>query len=120
MSIYAPRMHVDTRQLSFHILLPDSPLVKLGGNMLAPDASAEQIAIADLDWVIVPALYLTSEGGRLGSGYGYYDRSFAFKENQKAVKPILLGVAYQQPLSYDFQLQAWDVCCDQIICIDPH
>ena len=58
-------------------------------------------------------------GYRLGSGQGYYDRSFAFKKNDARIKPQLIGVAYRSSIVCEWSPQAWDVPCDHCIWVDP-
>lgn len=54
---------------------PDTPLVTTRGSLqeIAPNA-AEPIALAQIDFCLVPGLLFDPYGTRLGYGAGYYDR----------------------------------------------
>lgn len=68
-----------------------------------------------LDLVLVPLLAFDRNGNRLGTGGGYYDRGFAFLQEQaRPTEPLLVGIAYgfqELPL---IDAQAWDVPLDYI------
>jgi len=64
--------------------------------------------------VLLPLLGFTRNGDRIGTGGGWYDRSFAFRRNAQA-PPLLIGVGFacQQIDAYD--AQEWDVPLDAIV-----
>lgn len=72
---------------------------------LAPDA---------LDVVLLPLLGFTRNGHRIGTGGGWYDRSFSFRHDSP-VPPLLIGVGFvcQQVDAYD--AQEWDVPLDAVV-----
>lgn len=54
----------------------------------------KMIPYDELDLVLLPLVGFDLQGGRLGMGGGYYDRTFSFlKENRN--KPYLVGLAYE-------------------------
>jgi 5-formyltetrahydrofolate cyclo-ligase len=73
---------------------------------------------AALDLVLLPLLAFDRQGNRLGSGAGYYDRSFAFlREVARPARPLLVGVGYHfqevpalvpQPLDVSLDFVATD------------
>lgn len=66
-----------------------------------------------LDLVLVPLLGFDRRGNRLGYGGGYYDRSFAFLNEQvRPTEPLLVGVAYAFQELPEVEEQAWDVPLD--------
>jgi len=72
-----------------------------------------------LDLVLTPLVGFDAQGGRLGMGGGFYDRSFAFlRRRQCWRKPRLLGVAFDQQEvdpSSGLQQQAWDVPLNGVV-----
>ena len=68
-----------------------------------------------IDLVLVPLLGFDRRGQRLGYGGGYYDRSFAFLNEQvRPTEPLLVGIAYafqELPLLEEAD---WDVPLDFI------
>ena len=68
-----------------------------------------------LDLVLVPLLAFDRNGNRLGTGGGYYDRGFAFLQEQaRPTEPLLVGVAYAFQELPQIDAQAWDVPLDYI------
>jgi 5-formyltetrahydrofolate cyclo-ligase len=68
-----------------------------------------------LDLVLVPLLGFDRRGHRLGYGGGYYDRSFAFLNEQvRPTEPLLVGVAYAFQELESIHDEAWDVPLDFI------
>lgn len=81
--------------LVFHLHVPGEPLVENDWGVLEPNPNAEQIPIADIDLMLVPALALDLRGYRLGYGKSFYDRVLPQLAHGRAV-----GIVY------DFQLLA--------------
>lgn len=66
-----------------------------------------------LDLVLVPLLGFDRRGNRLGHGGGYYDRSFAFLNEQvRPTEPLLVGIAYAFQELPEVDQEAWDVPLD--------
>jgi 5-formyltetrahydrofolate cyclo-ligase len=78
--------------------------------MLAPSSCLKPDAITV---ALLPLLGFTRQGQRLGMGGGYYDRSFAFRQQQPS-PPILIGVAYACQELNALDVQPWDVDMDAI------
>lgn len=75
--------------LTFRRWAPGDALVKGRHKTMTPDAGAEAV---DPDIVVTPLLAFTRDGGRLGYGGGYYDRTI---EALRARKPVLaVGYAF--------------------------
>jgi 5-formyltetrahydrofolate cyclo-ligase len=71
-----------------------------------------EIAAEDIDVVILPLLAFDRAGNRLGSGAGYYDRTFAFRRGAAAGAPFLLGVGFAFQLRDGLPAADWDVPLD--------
>jgi 5-formyltetrahydrofolate cyclo-ligase len=63
--------------------------------VLEPPAQAAVIRPEAGDLVLVPGVAFDREGGRLGRGLGFYDRSFPVSAPRP---PLLIGVAFQLQL----------------------
>jgi 5-formyltetrahydrofolate cyclo-ligase len=79
-------------------------------------APVDCTAPADIELVLVPLLGFDRRGNRLGSGAGYYDRSFAFlAEGERPRAPILVGVAYACQEVPSLAAEAWDIPLDFVV-----
>ncbi len=79
-----------------------------------PEHGADSLSANMLDVVLLPLLGFTRKGHRIGTGGGWYDRSFAFRR-QGPAPPLLIGIGFscQQIDAYD--AQEWDVPLDVIV-----
>ena len=69
-----------------------------------------------LDLVFVPLLAFAPDGQRLGSGAGFYDRSFAFRRCRGGWrKPPLVGLAFECQRVDHLAAQPWDVPLDAVV-----
>lgn len=74
---------------------------------------ADLVEAAEIELVLVPLLAYDRRGHRLGSGAGYYDRSFEFlREVERPALPLLVGVAYAFQEVESLAVEAWDVPLD--------
>jgi 5-formyltetrahydrofolate cyclo-ligase len=68
---------------------------------------------AALELVLVPLLAFDRRGQRLGSGGGWYDRSFAFlREGERPREPLLVGIGYSWQEVDELPAEPWDVALD--------
>ncbi len=72
-------------------------------------ADGEQVSVADLKGVIVPALAYHASGYRLGRGAGYYDQSF---KNYKGYK---IGLCFDQFYNHDVPFENHDLLVDCVV-----
>jgi 5-formyltetrahydrofolate cyclo-ligase len=80
------------------------------------NAPEDALVPSRLDIALVPLLAFDHRGARLGSGAGYYDRSFAFLHAvARPASPILVGVAYAFQQAPELPSEAWDVPLDAIV-----
>jgi 5-formyltetrahydrofolate cyclo-ligase len=78
-------------------------------------APGELVAAASLDVVLVPLLGFDRRGHRLGFGGGYYDRSFAFLNDEaRPGRPLLVGIGYAAQEIDAIEPASWDVRLDYI------
>lgn len=79
-----------------------------------PQCPRDQLVeAAEIELVLIPLLAFDRRGHRLGSGAGYYDRSFAFlREVERPALPLLVGVAYAFQEVESIAPEAWDVPLD--------
>jgi len=100
-----------SQQLAFISYMPGDPLIANRFKICEPEFQASKVlAAAELDLVLVPLVACDRQGNRLGRGAGFYDRTFAFLTQQdRALKPYLLGVAYEWQLVDVLPAESWDV-----------
>ncbi|MBS0557513.1 MAG: 5-formyltetrahydrofolate cyclo-ligase [Proteobacteria bacterium] len=81
-----------------------------------PDVTPERRFTAnDLDVALVPLVGFDRCGNRLGSGGGWYDRSFAFlRELPRPARPVLVGIGYHFQEVAKLDAESWDVRMDFI------
>lgn len=73
-----------------------------------PEPTGERLPPWALDLVLLPLVGFDRDGGRLGMGGGFYDRSFAFLRDGRA-KPRLLGLAHHFQEVERLPREPWDV-----------
>ncbi|MCE2452061.1 MAG: 5-formyltetrahydrofolate cyclo-ligase [Nitrospinae bacterium] len=74
--------------------------------------------VNELDVVVIPGLAFDLYGGRLGTGGGYYDRTFQGRRaGQGGSGPLLVGACYAFQLLVGglWKHEAWDVDVDWVI-----
>jgi 5-formyltetrahydrofolate cyclo-ligase len=80
-----------------------------------PVEPSELLEPFQLDLVLVPLLGFDRRGNRLGHGGGYYDRSFAFLNEQvRPTEPLLVGIGYSFQELPEVDEADWDVPLDFI------
>ena len=107
-AVALPRVAPEAPRLRFH-RADAGPLTPGGFGISEPSAAAPEIALDELDVVIVPGLAFDAEGRRLGFGGGYYEGAFGklgssgpsgSASSGPGKRPALIG------LCYDFQIVA--------------
>jgi 5-formyltetrahydrofolate cyclo-ligase len=68
---------------------------------------------SELDIVLLPLVGFDSEGGRLGMGGGFYDRTFTNKRTDEA--PLLIGLAHDCQHVNSLPVEGWDVPLQAIL-----
>ena len=68
-----------------------------------------------VDIVLLPLVAFDKQGGRLGMGGGYYDRTFEFLQQSGLQKPKLIGLAHHFQQVDQLPIESWDVPLSAII-----
>jgi len=107
--VHLPVIH--GKRLWFLPFAEDTPLVPNRFGILEPALPANQrCPPSALGLVLVPLSAFDRRGNRLGTGGGYYDRSFAFlRRRRHRSRPLLIGAAYAFQGGEELQPQPWDV-----------
>lgn len=118
--IFLPAILQRGGRLLFVRLRRDSALARRrhGIPQPRPSRSRDVLAARRLDLVIVPLLGFDRTGHRLGSGAGYYDRSFGFRHGAARRKPRLLGLAFACQRLEQLNPTDWDVPLDAAVTED--
>ena len=111
--IYCLPVLADDR-LRFAAWRPGDPLVTNRYGIPEPDvAPASLLDAHDMALVVAPLVGFDIRGNRLGMGAGWYDRSFALRQ-QHSAPPWLVGAAFEVQRLEHVDAAAWDVMLDAI------
>lgn len=114
-SVYLPVLDHEHGMLHFAKYRPGDRLSTNRFGILEP-LPTQLLSPHHLDLVFVPLVAFDNHGHRLGSGQGYYDRSFAFlKKSNTPNKPILMGLAYDWQRIATLQVDHWDVPLSSVL-----
>lgn len=100
--------------LEFAAYTPDTVLAPGHHGIPVPPADAPRWAVDDLVVVLVPLVAFDASLTRVGSGAGYYDRTFAARL-RSAAPPLLIGLAYHWQQVSQLERSAWDVPLDMVV-----
>jgi len=93
---------------------PGQPLTANRFGIPEPDIAVDDtLAPAQMALVVAPLVGFDARCRRLGMGGGWYDRSFAFRQ-QRPAPPWLVGVGFSVQQVDDLPVQPWDVGVDAI------
>ena len=84
-------------------------------SILEPADSSHTISVEKLNVVLMPLVAFDCHGHRLGTGGGFYDRTFAFLKGPATKKPLMVGVGYAAQQSDAIPPDAWDIKMDMIV-----
>lgn len=107
-----PVLHEE--RLHFAPWRPGDPLVSNRFGIPEPAVEpASLLGAKDMTLVVMPLVGFDVRGHRLGMGGGWYDRSFAFRQQQPA-PPWLVGAAFDAQRVDGLDAAAWDVSLDAV------
>lgn len=112
-----PRVSREAPRLRFHEVASGAALSATTGpfGLREPDAAWPELAIEDLDVVIVPGVAFDAEGRRLGFGGGYYDGALAIARARGNGRTALIGIAYDFQIVDDCPVGDRDVPVDLVV-----
>lgn len=113
--VYLPVLHpVHKKHLLFIRFTPQTPLEKNRFGILEPRLKGyglkrtHHCATQRLDLILMPLVGFDVQGGRLGMGGGFYDRTLALKPAEFN-RPKLVGLAHECQKVEHLPLEAWDI-----------
>lgn len=114
---YLPVIEHSSKELQFYQYQQDSELAANKYGIAEPiPEPGNHILPQQLDLVLLPIVAFDIQGHRLGTGGGYYDRTFKFLNiASRPLKPRLIGLGYEFQKVDALPAQAWDVTLDAII-----
>lgn len=113
--VYLPCLRGE--RMEFRRYAPDSRLRANRFGIPEPlHTPGSSISARYLDTVLAPLVAFDSHGGRLGTGGGFYDRTFEFLHDRSYWKhPELIGVAYEFQHVPSLPLASWDVPMSAVV-----
>jgi 5-formyltetrahydrofolate cyclo-ligase len=114
--LYLPRIERPRSARGMRFLALDGRLTRNRLGINEPHPAAARIGARGLDLVLLPLVGFDRRGVRLGTGGGFYDRAFAFRNHRSAWHaPRLVGLAYAFQELEHIESAAHDVRMDAVI-----
>ncbi len=111
--VLLPRM-TSTRSLEFAVAAKSTLMTGPRYSISEPPPESPPMNLTRHDLVLVPGLAFDRQGGRLGRGGGYYDRTFA-TGRMPGTRPILIGVGFGFQVVDRLPMTSLDVRMDGIL-----
>lgn len=108
-----PRINAETREIEpWAVTDPVRETVAGPWGLREPDpARCAPVALAEIDFVLLPGVAFTVNGKRLGYGRGYYDRLIA----RFPARPVLVAAAFELQIVPDLPTGPADQRADLIV-----
>jgi len=101
-------------RLQFAPWRPGDPLVSNAYGIPEPEVEPGSLFDArQMTLVVAPLVGFDARGARLGMGGGWYDRSFAFRQ-ERLGPPWLVGAAFSSQQVESLDIADWDVGLDAV------
>jgi len=100
------------RTMTFREWRPGAPLAANRLTIPEPESGTD-LALEDLDLVLMPLVAWDRSGRRLGMGGGYYDH--LFRAHRDADRPLRVGVAYGVQEAANLPADGWDVTLHAVV-----
>lgn len=114
--IYLPRIAARDQRLWFVPWQAQARYTRNRFGIQEPNAPrATWLRAQQLNTLFLPLLGFDLQGGRLGMGGGYYDRSLLVRHLFHATRPALVGVAYACQQIDLLPHAPWDVRLDRVL-----
>lgn len=115
-TFYLPVLHpVHHNRLWFRPVNRKTPLRTNRFGIPEPVGRGPGRAPWTLDIVLMPLVGFSDDGGRLGMGGGFYDRTFAFKRQRPGGNPRLIGLAHEFQRLKALPQASWDIPVQQVV-----
>lgn len=105
----------DEKELYFVEYMKGDALLPNRYSIQEPVNQACEFPAENLDIVIVPLLAFDRDGQRLGTGGGYYDRTFHFLQDEPLHRPMMVGLGYEAQQEESLPREKWDVRLDAVL-----
>lgn len=105
--VYLPVLHPLEPRLRFRLWRPRSGMKPNRFGIPEP-IRGPALSAWCLDWVLLPLVGFDENGGRLGMGGGFYDRTFG-QQARWPRQPARIGVAHECQRVEKVPLEPWDI-----------
>ncbi len=116
--VYLPVLHpIRHNRLWFVQHHPGAKLKKNMFGICEPDPHLNRrVTPWSLDLVLLPLVAFDAQGGRLGMGGGFYDRTFAYQQQRAGLqRPRLIGLAHELQRVERLPVASWDIPLSAIV-----
>lgn len=76
---------------------------------------SELVPARELDLVLLPLVGFDLEGNRIGMGGGFYDTTFEFIREDRADRPVLIGIAHEVQKVERIDVESWDIPLPMVV-----
>lgn len=105
----------DEKRLHFSRYRYGDPLHPNPYSILEPVHLVGEIAPDRLDLVIVPLIAFDRHGHRLGTGGGYYDKTFSFLVAHPSPQPHMIGLGFAVQEAEALPHDPWDILLQAVV-----